>query len=80
MFENNEQAQGSLNAMKKILLFLIALSLAISVAVYLFIDAFYSDESKRHKMTSIAFNAHDPDGHLIGFANAVFRDHLIFSL
>jgi hypothetical protein len=60
--------------MKKILLSLAGLSVAIGVAAYLFIDTFHSDESKRRKMTSIVLNANDPAGDLIGFANAVFLD------
>jgi hypothetical protein len=60
--------------MKKILLFLVGLSVAIGVAVYLFVDTFHTDESKRRKVTSIDMSANDPEGNFIGFANVVFLD------
>ena len=58
--------------MKKLLPFLICFSVAIGVAIYLLIDSFHSNESKRREMTSLELNANDPAGNLIGFANALF--------
>ena len=60
--------------MKKLLSVLIILSLAAGVAVFLFFNAFYLDESKRRKLTSVEIHATDPRGVSIGFANVVFLD------
>lgn len=47
--------------MKKVLIYVAALGIVMGLAIYLFVDSFHLDESKRTRFTYIQIKANDPD-------------------